>query len=109
MEIRDADGFLVVGSWGRDFIPRMFNEPDEDFLVEAVFDWLDENADLQIYTSIYGIGDFHTVFFGFTVSEVPLSEINHEWLEKINKLGSKFEAITGAKPILAGVCSIDHD
>jgi hypothetical protein len=92
----DYDGGMIVGAGG-DVIPA----PDD----KDLYDWLVEDHEMDSMNGHFDCGNEDRVF-GYAVPDIPVDEIDGEWLDDVKKKAAKFEEITGIKAELIGMQDI---
>ena len=90
-------GGMIIGEAG-----SKVNVPEE--FEDDVYEWLEDN-DME-YMSLYYDADSDGQIFGFKVSDIPVSDIDEEWLALIKERAEKFEELTGVPARLIGTQDI---
>ncbi|USE39215.1 hypothetical protein [Endozoicomonas sp. SCSIO W0465] len=89
----DISGGMIVGESG-----YRFNPPDDyDGTLEL---WADE-VGLDSMSERFDADCTQTVY-GFTVPDVAVSDIEHEWLADVQEKAQQFKALTGVDARLIG-------
>lgn len=91
----DYSGGMIVGAKGSE-IPVLI---DEDFYEELI------GHGMTYMSEHYDAGDDHR-YYGYLIDDILVSQMDDEWLRKINELASKFEEITGVPASLIGTQDI---
>ena len=93
----DYNGGMIVGAYGDEItVPENF---------EDLNSWLLDKYDMTRMASFYD-ADNSNSFFGFPIDDILINDLNEEWINKIKKLGKKFEDITLIKATLVGIQDI---
>ena len=91
------NGGMIVGAVTSDI-----SEP-EDY-EEGIREWAYEN-DMDTMCQYYDC-DNDECFTGFTVKDVPVSEMTGDWLKDVKEKAAKFEELTGVPALLIGTQDI---
>lgn len=93
----DYDGGMIVGACG-----DMFSEPEgyEDDFSE----WVEDN-DMDVMSLHYDASEEYQII-GFKVPDVPVSEMDGDWLKDVKEKAKLFKELTGVEPKLIGTQNI---
>jgi len=92
----DYDGGMVVGAH-----VELIKVPEEE---DSVYDWLVEDHEMDSMWQYYD--DEDNVIFGFTIPDIPVSQIDEKWLTNLRDKAAEFEKITGVPAKLIGTQDI---
>ena len=93
----DYDGGMIVGALGDEL------DVPEDYDGD-LYDWMEEN-DMDSMSQWYDC-DTEDCYFGYTVPDIPVDEIEGEWLADVKAKAEKFEALTGVTAQLIGTLDV---
>lgn len=89
----DYDGGMIVGACGDDML---------DCVPEGMefYEWAQDNG-LESMAMYYD-ADSSDCYYGYTVDDVPVPDIEGEWLTDVKAKAAKFKELTGMDALLIG-------
>ena len=94
----DYDGGMVVGNRVAECSLKKYNTGEDPF------EWAYENG-LEVMSPWFDCS-FDDTIIGFEVEDVAVSEMTHEWFEKIEEMACRFRELCGAEARLIGTQNI---
>jgi len=94
----EYQGFMLIGE-------KMSNI--SIFINQKNFDWdkwIEEN-NFEMADPYFDC-DMEDRYIGFKIEDIPIKDINNEWLDNLKLLGKKFEELTDTSPKLIGILNI---
>ena len=87
----DTDGGMIVGEIGS----KLTAPEGQEF-----YEWAEDNGLERM--ALWYDADVSNCYYGYTVDDVLIDDMDGKWLEEIHGLANKFEDLTGVKPKLIG-------
>lgn len=89
----DTDGGMIIGAIGSDLVKCV--PEDEEFN-----EWAEDNKLTRM--AMHYDAPSEWCYYGFTVDDVRVMDIEGEWLTDVKEKADKFEKLTGIVPFLIG-------